>query len=84
MPTILAITGLSNLSFNCSIIEKYDIKIKFPRVDAASPTETNRKDKIATGEETENESDSSERGKEVSKKKSAKIGFRDRKVSNQE
>ncbi len=55
-------------------------------MDAASPTtEPNRKDKISVGDgdESGNDSDSSVAGgsvQDISKKKSSKIGFRDRKV----
>lgn len=57
-----------------------DVPDVTPKVDAASPTaEGNRKDKIAVGDESESD-DESESGKEVTKKKSSKVGFRDRKV----
>lgn len=49
-------------------------------MDAASPPEPSKKDKVAVGDESEHEDSSSEGGKELSKKKSAKVGFRDRKV----
>ncbi|OXA52924.1 calcium uptake protein 1 homolog, mitochondrial isoform X2 [Folsomia candida] len=60
------------------LFDKYDIE--FPRVDAASPPEPSKKDKVAVGDESEHEDSSSEGGKELSKKKSAKVGFRDRKI----
>jgi hypothetical protein len=64
-------------------LDKWEIEnlVKPPKVDAASPTaESNNKDKIAVGDKSDSEVSPTEGGKEISKKKTSKIGFRDRKV----